>query len=52
MRQPSRGKQVFMETLIGEGVEFVFSSPGTTERPLIEPLYDYSRVSVVVDEAV
>ena len=42
------GKQVFMETLVAEGVRYVFGNPGTTELPLIESLQDYPDISYIM----
>jgi benzoylformate decarboxylase len=43
-----RGKQVFMESLIGHGVEYIFGNPGTTESPLLDALLDYPQLSYIV----
>ena len=42
------GKQVFMETLVAEGVGYVFGNPGTTELPLIESLEDYPQIGYIM----
>jgi benzoylformate decarboxylase len=43
-----RGKQVFMESLIGHGVEVIFGNPGTTESPILDALLDYPQLKYVV----
>ena len=43
-----RGKQVFMESLIGHGVEYIFGNPGTTESPLLDALLDYPQLRYIV----
>jgi benzoylformate decarboxylase len=43
-----RGKQVFMESLIAHGVEYVFGNPGTTESPILDALLDYPQLRYVV----
>ena len=48
MTQTYTGKQVFMETLVAEGVSYVFGNPGTTELPLIESLQDYPQISYIM----
>ena len=48
MTQTYTGKQVFMETLVAEGVSYVFGNPGTTELPLIESLQDYPQISYIL----
>ena len=42
------GKQIFMESLVAEGVEFIFGNPGTTELPVIEALRDYPQVRYIM----
>ena len=48
------GKQIFMETLLAEGVRRIFGNPGTTELPLIDSLHDYPQVeyTLCLQEAV
>jgi benzoylformate decarboxylase len=41
-------RQVFMESLIAEGVEYVFGNPGTTESPMIDSLLDYPQVKYIL----
>ena len=48
MSEVFTGKQVFMETLVAEGVRYVFGNPGTTELPLIESLQDYPDISYIM----
>jgi benzoylformate decarboxylase len=43
-----RGKQVFMESLIAHGVEYIFGNPGTTESPILDALLDYPHLRYVV----
>src|SRR5258705_1622012 len=43
-----RGKQVFMESLIAHGVEYIFGNPGTTESPLLDALLDYPALKYIV----
>ncbi len=43
-----RGKQVFMESLIAHGVEYIFGNPGTTESPLLDALLDYPQLQYIV----
>ena len=42
------GKQIFMETLMAEGVQYVFGNPGTTELPIIDSLHDYPDIDYVL----
>ena len=43
-----RGKQVFMESLVGHGVTYVFGNPGTTESPILDALLDYPQLAYIV----
>jgi len=43
-----KGRQIFMETLLAEGVEYVFGNPGTTESPFLDSLLDYPQIKYVV----
>ncbi len=43
-----RGRQVLMETLVGQGVEYLFGNPGTTESPIIDSLPDYPQMRYVL----
>ena len=42
------GKQIFMETLLAEGVRYIFGNPGTTELPVIDSLHDYPDIDYVL----
>ena len=42
------GKQIFMETLMAEGIRYVFGNPGTTELPIIDSLHDYPDIDYVL----
>lgn len=42
------GRQVFMDTLVGHGVEYLFGNPGTTESPIIDSLRDYPQIRYVL----
>lgn len=42
------GREIVMETLAAEGVEYVFGNPGTTELPLLDALQDYPSVRYVL----
>ena len=48
MTETYTAKQVFMETLVAEGVRYIFGNPGTTELPLIESLQDYPQISYIM----
>lgn len=43
-----RGKQVLMESLIAQGVSFIFGNPGTTESPIIDSLLDYPQLRYIL----
>lgn len=43
-----RGTRVFMESLIGHGVEYIFGNPGTTESPILDALLDYPDLRYIV----
>src|SRR5260370_23875267 len=43
-----RGRQVFMESLIGHGVKYIFGNPGTTESPILDALLDYPQLRYIV----
>ncbi|HSE03725.1 MAG TPA: thiamine pyrophosphate-binding protein [Methylomirabilota bacterium] len=43
-----RGKQVFMESLIAHGVDYIFGNPGTTESPILDALLDYPQLRYIV----
>ena len=42
-----RGRQILMESLIAQGVSYIFGNPGTTESPIIDSLLDYPQVSYI-----
>ena len=42
------GKQIFMETLVAEGVRYIFGNPGTTELPVMDSLRDYPDIDYVL----
>ena len=42
------GREIVMETLVAEGVEYLFGNPGTTELPLIDALEDYPSIRYVL----
>ena len=42
-----RGRQVLMESLMAQGVCYIFGNPGTTESPIIDSLLDYPQVSYI-----
>ena len=48
MSKTWKGKQIFMETLLAEGVDKVFGNPGTTEMPLIDSLIDYPQIEYIL----
>jgi benzoylformate decarboxylase len=43
-----RGRKVFMDTLVAQGVRHIFGNPGTTESPLIDSLIEYPQLSYVM----
>jgi benzoylformate decarboxylase len=43
-----RAKQVFMDSLIAQGVDHIFGNPGTTESPIIDALVDHPEIRYVV----
>ncbi len=42
------GSDLFLETLIDEGVDCIFGNPGTTELPLMDALVNESRLDYVL----
>ena len=42
------GREIVMETLVAEGVEYLFGNPGTTELPIIDALADYPSIRYVL----
>src|SRR5579884_483218 len=43
-----RGKHLFMELLLAEGVDTIFGNPGTTESPFMDALQDYPQFRYVL----
>ncbi len=43
-----KGRTILMETLIAEGVEYVFGNPGTTELPLVDSLLEYPQIQYIL----
>jgi benzoylformate decarboxylase len=41
------GRQILMETLIAQGVGYIFGNPGTTESPIIDSLLDYPQLNYI-----
>lgn len=48
MTRSYKGKQIFMESLVAHGVEYIFGNPGTTELPIIDSLSDYPRIRYIL----
>ncbi len=48
MQQLFSGKQIFMESLLAQGVHHIFGNPGTTELPIIESLHDYPQLRYIM----
>src|SRR3989442_16015244 len=42
-----RGRQILMESLIAQGVSYIFGNPGTTESPIIDSLLDYPQLNYI-----
>ena len=42
-----RGRQILMESLIAQGVSYIFGNPGTTESPIIDSLLDYLQLNYI-----
>ena len=42
------GREIVMEALVAEGVEYLFGNPGTTELPLMDALEDYPSVRYIL----
>ena len=42
------GREIVMETLVAEGVEYLFGNPGTTELPLMDALEDYPSIQYIL----
>lgn len=43
-----RGRAVLMESLVTQGVRFIFGNPGTTESPLLDSLPAYPQIKYVM----
>src|SRR4029453_7534337 len=43
-----RGKNVFMESLIGHGISHLFGNPGPAESPILDALLDYPQLRYIV----
>ncbi|MCB1540982.1 MAG: hypothetical protein KDJ25_09085 [Rhodoblastus sp.] len=43
-----RGRTVLMESLLAQGVRFIFGNPGTTESPLLDSLPAYPQIEYVM----
>ncbi len=43
-----KGRQIFMETLLAEGVDTLFGNPGTTESPILDALLEYPGIRYIV----
>ena len=48
MPRKFKGKQIFMEALMAEGVEYIFGNPGTTEMPIMDSLSDYPELKYIL----
>ena len=46
--QTYKGRQVFMETLLSHGVEYIFGNPGTTEMPIMDSLLEYPSLEYIL----
>ena len=44
----TRGKHLFMQSLMSQGVRYIFGNPGTTESPLMDVLADYPQIEYVL----
>jgi benzoylformate decarboxylase len=42
-----RGREVFMDSLVAQGVDRIFGNPGTTESPLLDSLAAYPNIRYV-----
>lgn len=43
-----KGVEVFMQSLVEEGVKYIFGNPGTTETPLVNILTDYPQINYIL----
>lgn len=48
MAKAYKGRQIFLESLIAHGVEYIFGNPGTTELPIIDSLADYPGIRYIL----
>ena len=48
MTKMYKGKQIFMDSLVANGVEYIFGNPGTTEFPIIDNLADYPTIQYIM----
>lgn len=44
----AKGSDLFMQSLVSEGVRYIFGNPGTTESPLMDILADYSEIQYLL----
>src|SRR5260370_6245376 len=44
---PMHGRQILMESLIAQGVSYIFGNAGTTESPIIESLLDCPQLDYI-----
>jgi len=44
----ARGKHLFIQSLVSQGVRYIFGNPGTTESPLMDVLADDPRITYVL----
>ncbi len=43
-----RGIQLFMQSLVAQGVRYIFGNPGTTETTLMDSLTDYPQIQYIL----
>ena len=43
-----KGKEIFLESLVANGVEYIFGNPGTTELPIIDSLADHPNIKYIM----
>ena len=48
MTEMYKGKQIFLDSLVANGVEYIFGNPGTTELPIIDNLADYPKIQYIL----
>lgn len=48
MATKNKGKNIFMESLLAEGVKYIFGNPGTTENALLDSLIDYPKLTYIM----